>query len=91
MEANCCAAIGNAALRDDCTDRFAKFDTVMLAIIYLLENGSPWVQGHTARTLGNLLVSMENVKVLEKTDACNSAASAVRTIGFLIRFLFSCR
>jgi len=77
MEANCCAAIGNSALREDFLDRLAKTQGVMLAIIHLLENGSYWAQGHAARALGNLLPSLDNVKFLAKVDARNVAAHAL--------------
>jgi hypothetical protein len=77
LEANCCAAVGNAALREDCIERLGKFNGVMLAIIYLLENGTVWAQGHAARTLGNLLPSAVNLKFLSQVDTRNTAASAV--------------
>lgn len=59
-------------------DRLGKYDAVFFAILHLLENGSTWVQGHAARTLGNLLPSVENLKTLAKLDSRNTAASAVR-------------
>jgi hypothetical protein len=77
LEANCCAAVGNAALREDCIERLGKFNGVMLAIIYMLENGTVWAQGHAARTLGNLLPSAVNLKFLSQVDTRNTAASAV--------------
>lgn len=77
LEANCCAAVGNSALREDCLERVGKFDGVMLAIIHLLENGTLWAQGHAARTLGNLLPSAVNLKFLSQIDTRNMAASAV--------------
>jgi len=79
MEANCCAVIGNCALREDVLDRLGKSQGIMSAIIHLLENGSYWAQGHAARALGNLLPSLDNVKFLAKADNRNVAAQAVRT------------
>lgn len=84
MEANCCAAIGNCALREDVLDRLGKSQGIMSAIIHLLENGSYWAQGHAARALGNLLPSLDNVKFLAKADNRNVAAQAVRTFCLLL-------
>ena len=94
MEANCCAAIGNTALRDDGLERLGKTEGVMLAIIHLLANGSYWAQGHAARTLGNLLPSNDNIKHLASVDASNTAAHAVSTALALFPFcpaLFLCQ
>lgn len=77
MEANCCAALGNAACRDELMDRLGKFECVWFAIIHLLEHGTYWAQGHAARTLGNLITSPENLKIFAKIDASNTAAQSV--------------
>ena len=77
MEANCCAAVGNAACRDDLMERLGKYEGVWLAVIHLLEHGTYWAQGHAARTLGNLITSPENLKILAKIDASNTTAQSV--------------
>lgn len=78
MEANCCAAIGNAALRDDCLERVGQ-EVVFTAIIQLLGHGTYWAQGHAARTLGNLITCLPNLKMLAKVDVRNMAAHTVCT------------
>ena len=81
MEANCCAAIGNAALREDCLERLGQSDGLLAAIIHLLGNGTYWAQGHAARTLGNLVTCLPNLKLLAKIDVRNTAAHTVCTRG----------
>lgn len=82
IEANCCAAIGNSALRDDCVDKLGKYEGLMMTVIHLLENGSYLAQGHAARTLGNLLGSgtPSNLKHLLHVDHLNTAADVLASM-----------
>jgi hypothetical protein len=83
MEVNCCAAIGNAAMQDECLERLGKTEGVIMSIIQMLESNSTWARGHAARTLGNILTSADNLKLLAAIDTCNRAAHAVNACFFL--------
>jgi hypothetical protein len=83
MEVNCCAAIGNAAMQDECLERLGKTEGVIMSIIQMLECNSTWARGHAARTLGNILTSADNLKLLATIDTCNRAAHAVNACFFL--------